>query len=282
MKKLALIFVCIFFLNGCSVKLAYNFLDFIVKWRIGQYVSLEGKQDDYLDHAMNEFHRWHRHTQLPLYADYIESVLPTLRSKENITGEWIHAETDKVQELLDISLNTFLPIAVNLVHTFSHEQTQQVLENLSEKREKFADEYVDISEKKQYKQRKHDLTDHIGRFFGRFTDEQKALLDDWAKAIRPFEIQSLEQQVIWAQRVSDAMAVRDDKVQLRARLGNIVLYRTDDWDPKLQATLDYNQDITYVLLANLVNSQTDKQRQRMLSKLEDYSEDLRQLAAKAH
>ncbi len=279
-KKISLLIICVFCLSSCSVKLAYNFLDFIIKWRIGQYVSLNNEQDAYLDQRVDDFHQWHRRTQLTRYADYIESVLPTLRN-EKITGKWVHAETDKIQELLDTSLNAFLPIAVDLVHSFSEEQTKEVLENLAKKRKEFYREYIDISQKKRLKQRKHDLTDHIGRFFGRFTDAQKLLLDEWAAAIRPFETQSLEQQVIWAKRVDDAMAVRDNKAQLRERLGSIVLYRTDDWDPALQATLDYNQDITYILIAELVNSQTDKQRQRMLKKLEAYIQDLRKLAEKS-
>ena len=275
--RLALCSFCLLFLTSCSsTKIAYNLLDVVIQWQIGKYVSLDGDQKAQTKQAIKDFHQWHRETQLPLYAAYIDGFLQRLDQKE-FTGEGIHAETDEVQLLLDASMEKFLPILTTMVMSFDDEQCEEVLENLKEKQEEYKEDYVDISQEEKIDQRKKDLVDELGHFFGRFSKEQKTFIDTWAKQLRPYEDHTYKQYALWGEMLQEAFAVRDDREALSEKLRVIVLYRTDDWDPELEAVLDKNQEITYELIAKLINTQTDKQRKKFIHKLNGFEEDFLEL-----
>lgn len=279
-KKLFLCLFCLVFLTSCSsTKLAYNLLDVLIQWQIGKYVSLNKDQKEQSKQAIDEFHQWHRTTQLPRYSAYINQFLGRLDEKP-FTGESIHAETDEVQLLLDTSMEKFLPILTSLVMTFDEEQCQEVLDTMAEKQEEYKEEYVDISDEKKIDKRKTDLMDELGYFFGRFSKDQKALIDEWAKQMHPFEAHTLKQYDLWSERLQEAFAVRQDRELLQEKLRAIVLYRTDDWDPELEAVLDKNQEITYNVIAQLINTQTEKQRRKFEHKLNEFEQDFLELSSK--
>ncbi len=280
MKKLFIAFTCLFLLSACSTRLAYNFLDFIIKWYVGQYVSLDSKQKNVLNGAAKEFHQWHRRTQLEVYADYIDYLLKRLDEKE-IDGEWVHAQTDVAQDFIDVSAQHFKPTIVAIMHSLSDKQVKQVLKNLADDRKDYKKKYVNISAKKQAKRRRNELLDYIAPFFGSFTKEQKQWITDWSTEVKPYETLTLKQQTIWSDEVKGALDARHDKALLDTLVDEVMLYRTDDWDPDLEAILDHNQDVSYALMARLVNSQTPKQRKKMFSKLKSYQKDFRTLAKKA-
>lgn len=244
----------------------------VFKWQIGKYVSLDSKQKKYLSENFKEFHQWHRQTQLPIYAEYIDTLITHLTT-EKIDGQWIHGETDKLQIFIDASVKRLKPTLATLMSTLSDEQVEEVLDNLAKERKKYKKKYVDISEKKQRRKRREELVDYISPFFGSFTEQQKQWLEEWLDQLQTHEPLTLKQQELWAKKVEDAMMHRNNIELINSKLDGIIIYRTDDWAPELQRILDHNQEATYSLLAKLVNNQTEKQKKKMLSKLKNYQKD---------
>lgn len=279
-KKLSLCILCLFTLNACSVKLAYNFLDFAINWQIGKYVTLTSKQQSIADKRIEAFHDWHRATQLPLYANYIDGLIARMET-DQITADWVHKETDKIQDLLDLSVKQIKPDLVTLIASFDEKQVAEVMERFEKERDKYQKKHIDISEKKLLKRRKNELTDYLGPFFGHFTSEQKQWIDEWAHNLEPYEALTLKQQELWAIELKEALNARKNEEELSKRLDGIMLYRTDDWDPKLEEILDKNQDLTYNLIAKLLNNRTEKQRTRFVRKLSAYRDDLNELSSKS-
>ncbi len=279
MKKLLLLILCLFVLSGCSTKIAYNFLGFVIKWYIGSYVSLDRSQKDFVNSKVEDFHRWHRHTELPRYADYIETLISRLQDGE-ISGQWVHGETDNVQLMLDTSVNYLKPTIIDLIASFSDQQVEEFMRNLEKKRKKYYRKYVDITQAKRRKKRQHELQDYIGPFFGRLSPQQELWVQEWLDNLQPYEGLTYEQQSLWAAKLQAAFALRSDRALLAAKLDELIFYRTDDWDPELQAILDHNQTISYQLIAQLVNSLSTKQRKKMFAKLRNYQRDFMELADK--
>lgn len=279
-KRFFIITLCLFLVSGCSTKLAYNFLPFLLKWYVGQYVSLTHEQKQTLSVSLKSFHTWHRTTQLPIYANYVQDVTHRIQS-ETITGKWIHNETDKVQLMIDDSVNILKPTAISLLASLSDKQTKEIEKNLKKDRKKYRKKYVDISDKKIIRNRKEKLLDYIGPFFGSFSKEQKRWIEDWAKNIKPYEALTLKQQQLLSEKINLALDNRKNRAELTRLVDEIMFYRTDDWDPELEAILDDNQESTYALLAKLVNSQKTNQKKKMLAKLNSYRKDFISLNKKA-
>ena len=122
-KRIALLVCCTLLLFGCSTKTAYHFLDWGIKWYIGKYISLTHEQKNFTEKALDEFHEWHRRTQLVPYAEYIEALREKLNSGA-VTSEQLHTEVDQIQLMIDKSIDQLLPLFINLAASLSEEQLE--------------------------------------------------------------------------------------------------------------------------------------------------------------
>lgn len=279
-KRIALIFVCLTFLSGCTVRIAYAILDDLLMWQLGQYVSLKGEQKKQTKQQIKAFHRWHRKTQLPLYIDYLTELKKGMVAG-NITGTYLHQESDKLQDLLDISINQIIPTLTDIAVSLDEKQIQQVLNQLRKEQKEYREDYLDASDEAVQKRRINDVTRYISGFFGPFTDQQKTMLQDWEESLTPHEALMIEQQKEWEKAFLHSMDFRDNRPELEKRIRTVLAFRTDNWDPELQKVLDKNQALTFNMLADLFNSQTPKQRQKLEKKFDQYIRDLEILASKA-
>lgn len=279
-RRIALVVCCSFLLSSCTVRIAYSVLDNILGWQLGQYVSLKGEQKTQSKRMFKDFHAWHRRTQLPLYANYLDTLKEGMLAGD-ITSGYLHDESDKLQDLMDISLAKLMPGLTEVAISLDEKQIQEVVEQLEKEREEYREDYIEDSEEKIQKRRIQDLTRYIGGFFGSFTDEQEAILKNWEENLIPHEKLMLSQQLQWQEAFLEAMQDRADFDQLQRKLHALLLFRTDNWDPELQKALDVNQEQTFKMLATLFNSQTPKQKKKLENKFDQYIKDLRILASKA-
>ncbi|WP_096087399.1 DUF6279 family lipoprotein [Agaribacterium haliotis] len=275
--KFTLLALCLF-LSSCSVKLSYQFLDEALGWQLGRYVDLNSQQNKQAKAFIDEFHSWHRQTQLPLYADYLEQLKHGLNDQQ-VTAAYLHKESDVMQDMLDASMLRLLPGLTDVAMGLSDEQVNEVVEKLTKERKEYKEDYVDDSPEDISKRRLRDLKRYFEPFFGRFSKEQKQLFADWEAELEPYESYMLVQQLNWQKAFLQAMSLRSDRDALQASLKQLMLYRTDNWDAELQRRLDYNQEMTFEMLAKLFNSRSEKQRQRLARKFDQYAKDLRELAA---
>lgn len=276
--KFSIIALLVVSLGGCSTKIAYHFLDNILSWQLNSYVDLEGDQKALAEQTFKNFHAWHRQTQLPLYVDYLKGM-QALFDKESVSAEELHKASNELQDLMDISMQELLPGLVEILSTLSDEQVNELLENLAKESEKYEEDYVDISAKKQRKLRIDEIRDYVDRFLGRPSSEQKQSLDDWADSMKDYEALMLKQKKQWEADVAAAMEVRHDKALLANKLASLVVYRTDNWDAELEAVLDHNQTLTFDMFAFLFNSRDEDQREKTRKKIQNYIETCEEMHA---
>ncbi|WP_370979761.1 DUF6279 family lipoprotein [Agaribacterium sp. ZY112] len=276
-KKLLLATSLSLSLTSCSVKMSYQFLDEALGWQLGRYVDLDRDQNKLAKQFIDDFHLWHRHTQLPLYADYLDQLKVGLNDQV-VTAKYLHDESNVMQDLLDQSMMKLLPEITEIANSLNDKQVEEVVERLTKERKEYKEDYIDASRSELKKRRLRDMKRYFDPFFGRFTKTQKKLFDDWEAQLEPYEELMPVQQLNWQKDFLHAMTFRGQPEKLQAELKQLMLYRTDNWDSELQRRLDYNQDITFEMLAKLFNSRNEKQKARLAKKFDQYAEDLRELA----
>ena len=275
-KKILLAVLCVALLSSCTTKVAYHFLDFGIAWYLGKYVSLDNQQKEYVKTTLDEFHQWHRQTQLPQYANFLQAFQDSLQHE--ISGDMLHAETDKAQVLLDQSISYLFPHGVKVISTFSDEQEKEILKNFEKEREKYYKKRIDVDREEVIKARIKELKDFISPYIGRMSKEQKQWTEDWAQSLVPFEELTYAQQELWAQQLQEVLDKRNDEVYLRKHMEQLFASNTDQWPQETQQVYSENQRITYDFMANLINSLNPEQRQKMNRKLSNLIQDLRELA----
>lgn len=266
--------------SGCTVKMAYGLLDWLILWKVEQFVDLEGNQEDKAKAALDDFHVWHRKTQLPQYIEYLTDFKKRINSSTAFTSNKVHDETDKLQILLDQSLNQLKPQIKTTIASLNDEQCAELLKNIAKENEKYEKKYVNISERKQLKKRIDELEDNLKPWLGHFTDEQNQWISDWARQLKPYEALTARQQRQWHAQLEKMLEERTNSPALTRQLDELMFYRTDNWEQDIQESYDFNQTLTYELIARIFNNLSQKQREKFNKKLDAYIEDFEELHQK--
>lgn len=275
---LAIILACALLTAGCSSnRMAYNFLDWYAMWRVDRLVSLDRDQRAEARAAVKDFHQWHRETQLVLYAAYLKQLQQRL-AHGPIDAEEIHAETDKIQLLLDHSLQRVLPIAAQTLSQLSDAQVQELMDNLTKLREEYIEENLDISAEKRIKKRYEDFEERLNSWIGSLTNQQKQWLKDWSKNLEDQEALTAQQYEVWQQQLTELLTQRADADALLQGLQDLMFYRKDGWDPEFRGVLERNQRSTLELGAKLINNLTNRQTKRLNQRFDRYIRDFLRLA----
>lgn len=267
--RLLLLFCLALAISGCTTKLAYDHLDWFAAWKVQRLVKLDSEPKEQTKQAIQKFHAWHRKTQLPQYAAYL-SALQERVNKGDLSAADIHAETDKVQLLLEESLMYILPDAAAVLSQLSQAKADELLSSITEERQEYIDEYVNVSADKQLENRYDKFHGHFKDWLGRPSKQQRKQIEAWAKSLEPFETGSAKQRKVLEQQFAALLAQRQDVEALEKGLKGLVFYRSDTWAPDLKEVVDRNQARTYELIADLLNNMSDKQREHFNKKAESF------------
>ena len=270
LKKFSLIILI--FLTGCSsTTFIYNRIDFLLPWYLASYVDLSRDQKQYLDELLIPFFSWHRHEELPRYADIINSVEEILDSEVKV--ENITLITQDVEEswfrLEDELLLWILPLTKDL----SDEQINNFLQVMQTKTIESENRYLKRNDQVYQKHNYNRLRKNLRRFIGTMSKEQLDLVKIASKSMRRVDTE-------WVQ----------NRKKLVANLGSI-LQRKESWEKRFisithrddlvsknyRDNYAYNIDITNHLIAAILNTRTEKQDKKLRAQLKRYRTDIETL-----
>ena len=270
LKKFSLIILI--FLTGCSsTTFIYNRIDFLLPWYFAGYVDLSRDQKQYLDELLIPFFSWHRHEELPRYAEIINSVEEILDSEVKV--ENITLITQDVEEswfrLEDELLLWILPLTKDL----SDEQINNFLQVMQTKTIESENKYLKRNDQVYQKDNYNRLRKNLRRFIGTMSKEQLDLVKIASKSMRRVDTE-------WVQ----------NRKKLVANLGSI-LQRKESWEKRFisithrddlvsknyRDNYAYNIDITNHLIAAILNTRTEKQDKKLRAQLKRYRTDIETL-----
>lgn len=270
LKKFSLIILI--FLTGCSsTTFVYNRIDFLLPWYLASYVDLSRDQKQYLDELLIPFFSWHRHEELPRYAEIINSVEEILDSEVKV--ENITLITQDVEEswfrLEDELLLWILPLTKDL----SDEQINNFLQVMQTKTIESENRYLKRNDQVYQKHNYNRLRKNLRRFIGTMSKEQLDLVKIASKSMRRVDTE-------WVQ----------NRKKLVANLGSI-LQRKESWEKRFisithrddlvsknyRDNYAYNIDITNHLIAAILNTRTEKQDKKLRAQLKRYRTDIETL-----
>lgn len=277
LKALALICICAFLLSGCALKIAYNQLDWLIPWYFNNYFDLEGEQRDMMKEIVDRQLAWHRASELPRYAQYLQES--AIYIQDGFTKEELLIQNEKLQRMYDDLMQHIIPDAVMLMSTLSERQLQHLYGKLNENLEEYIEDYIEVGDEKVRKQHAKD-TRRIFKFFvGSVTDEQEEMINHWSKSeYISMEEDFLEYQKRWQAKYKMALEKRADKKQLEQQFEILFKEPKSLWGPDYQEKVDQNTDISQNLFIKLDETLTQKQRDKLLKKLNAYAEEFLELS----
>ena len=272
--RVAAALAAIALLGSCSsTQFAYNRLDWLAAWQVGKYVDLEGPSKARFDEGFTALWQWHRSTQLSAYAGDLRELAEASQHvlvREQIAG-YLQRLSDHGARLLDEAL----PPMAGVLAALDDAQVRELLANMAEQRAE--DNAEDAARTPGDYART--TTKSLRRWFGALTDEQAALVREWAATRRddPALWQRYGEQ--WGELFGHTLAARaapDFAAQLR------VVFREPPLADRaaVRALSDHNRANYIDLLAKLSPTLSEAQRRHARNKLVALAEDLEELAAR--
>ena len=269
-KRLPLIIVLL--LVGCSTTtLIYNRIDFLVPWYLGNYVELTKSQKQYLDELLIPFFSWHRYEELPKYLEIINSTENILEGEvkpeaivtiaSNVVKSWFRLEREV--------LVWMTPLVSNL----NDEQIQSFLQVMQKKATEYENKNLGRSDNDYRQDIYEKIRDNLQQFMGELSQQQLTVVKTYSedmhrddgmwlqnrKALLVSLSSILERDSGWKERLS-RINQRDDPVSRSYRETNV-----------------HNLDVIYHLIAEVLNTRSEKQDKRIRRQLSKYRTDIETL-----
>jgi hypothetical protein len=253
---------------GCGVKLMYNTLDRFARWGISDYVDLTDAQRDYFDAEVAKLLYWHRTQHLPQYADLIEALALSVGDGTDMSdiqriSEWMFLWYEEIEVRL-------VPIAVEVMLSLDDEQVSELPRRLERDNERLEEDEAGLSPLELQRRWQREYRDGFERLVGKLNSSQQAYL----------ATQSLEyipQYSLWADYrrrwQADVLQLirseRDDPRAFEASFRSLVAARIPVYyGAELTEVFKRNerqyQEVTVWLLNNLTDKQSEKLQSRLL------------------
>lgn len=272
-----LVFACLT-LTSCSLRWSYNFLDWLVAWEVDEYVNLDRQQKKQLNKDIDKFHRWHRQTQLPLYADFLQQLEHQLLDSD-ANSEQLMQSFDRASQLWQDALIEFTAPAPELFREFSEQQIAELIKNTTEETDAAYEKYMGREEvEARAKQRKH-MAKRLKKWLGELSEQQNSLLDQWSLDVSTNHKLMVAARKQWQQQFDQTLQLRNSE-NFDTEIQTLLVFPDKLWSDNYRASVKKNQQITMQLFADMSHSLSSKQQQKLRKKLRGYIGDFQYLAKK--
>lgn len=263
---------------ACSTQISYRFADTFVEWELNEFVDLNNAQQQQVNLAITELHHWHATNELPFYAQQLQ-ILRDKIATQSLTEADI-AETYNIAfSAWQRMLTGIEPYALTLLPNLTDAQVAQIeaelAKRLAEEREELAE--AKTSEERQAQLRKR-ARKNAQSWLRRATPVQERLLNQWSDERLPTRGLWLDYTAQWHSRFVQALNERQNLKQFPTLLNQLLFNSDMLYSKALAERIEHNRELTMALMYNLYQSLNNKQRQRVVAKLDEYIEDFNELA----
>lgn len=267
-------------LAGCSTaKLGYNNAPSLTYWWLDSYLDFNDAQTPRVRADLDQWHAWHRETELPAYASLLAQWQRAATA--NLTGEQVCAWVDGVRPRLAALLDQAEPSLAALAPTLTPEQLAHLARQFDKRNQKWREEWLDGPPAERQAQRLKQLTDRAEMLYGRLEEPQRAVLRA-SLATSSFDARQTHRETLRRQQdtlqtlrliQSNGLSSTQQQAELRA----LLLRTQTSPDASYRAYRDQATRVNCQAFADLHNSTTPAQRLKAVAVLKGYEDDARTL-----
>lgn len=280
MIRHAALILTLLVLQGCSaIKLGYQQLPTLSYWWLDSAVSFTDDQSDRVKEALTQLHRWHRAQELGTYTDLLQ------RSRELSQGPLQASQAcgvwDEAQTRIDRTVRAAIAHAAPVVQMLGPRQLSHLARHLERKNEDWDKEWLQGSAQDRLERRLDKTLERYRSFYGELSPQQVALIraqigqsvwrPEWGRQDR-------------LRREQDLLSTLRQLTQNPATPAQIEAELYGVWQRWFMPPDDAGRALMKQLMqqacenqAQLHNTTSPEQRQRVARRLRGYVQDIRDL-----
>lgn len=265
-------------LLGCSSKLSYRYLDWVIAWALDDYIEWSVDQQPQFDEALARQLRWHQREELPRYAAWLRQLQQDLAAPLN--ADQMRAHTDHLNQFWRTILEQTFPDAVHLLAQLSDEQVAALLAAHDKQTAQYREDYVEPAVKERQRGRAKEVRKFARRWLGSLTDQQEQLIDAWSTQVLENGEAWMAARQRWRDQLAVVLGERATPV-FAAGLYTLFLESNRLWEDDYRAAVEHNTGLGVQLLVDLQASLNERQRLHLDRELQGWIESFDELAQEA-
>lgn len=262
-------------LAACSrLELVYRNLDWLIPWKLDDYLSLDARQSAWLDARLDEHLRWHCRSELPRYLDWLERQRGLLAGSPD--AETLKGPMGEARQLLQASLRHVTPDTARLLAGLSAAQVDELDLRLAAERARLNEQQLGGSPEQRLQRRATRAQRRLEDWLGPLHPQQRAYLRLWAARHEANVQPWLANRERWQAQLLDDLR-RPPKESLSARLEPLLGQPERYWSEDYRRAVARAERSLAELLSELWASSTPDQRAHLQARLAALRSDLERL-----
>jgi hypothetical protein len=277
-KILCLLIVSgVFLFTGCTVKLIYKHLDWIIPWYVDDYITLNVEQESLLEKQLKAQLKWHRVTQLARYSKSLKEL------REGVNRGLTYEDMDRFHNIMrgywqDL-VSHISPDMAKLLASASDEQINELLENLKRRNEKFKAKYIDLTDEELREKKVERMERFLDFTIGSINSEQEKIIERWSFELKNIARERLDFIKKSQGQLRKMLKNRKDEKKLAEDLKELLFFRRETWPEDFKVKAAHNRELTKRTFAALFNTISDEQRTHLTDQINYLAEAFDELSS---
>ncbi len=276
-KNLLLLIALSVLLAACSrVGLAYRNLDWLIPWRLNDYLSLNREQQAWLKPRLQAHLEWHCSSELPRYVDWLQRSEALLEQTPPSASQ-LSERFAELAGALERITGEITPTAIELLQSLNPGQVAELYAAMDEANREDRQDFLEPPLATQISRRATRMQQRLRPWLGRLNAAQQARIAEWAQALGEQNRLWLDNRLRWQTEFRAVLDARRS-ADFPARLTRLLQERESAYDADYRAASARSRQALAELFSDLLGSADSNQRERLSARLRDLRRDLARLA----
>ena len=273
LHRLALLLGLSLLLGACSrFDLAYRNLDWLIPWRLNDYLNLTSEQKAWLKPRLQAHLDWHCRSELPRYLDWLQRTQVVLDQPRPSAAQ-LAAQLTEFDAALQRLAVRITPTAIELLQGLDSQQVAELYAALDEDNREDRADFLEPPLQVQINERAERMEQRLRPWFGRLHAGQQARIAQWANDLGEQSRLWLDNRLRWQTELRAALQARRS-TDFPARLTRLLQERESFHDADYRAARSRARQALAELFSDLLGSADASQRERLTHRLRDLRRDL--------
>lgn len=272
-KPLLLLLCLSLLVTACSrIGLAYRNLDWLLPWRLNDYLSLDSQQQAWLKPRLQTHLQWHCSAELPRYIDWLHTTESILTQPQPDSAQLLEqfAQFDGALKRISVEIT---PTAIELLQGLSKQQVSEFYAALDEDNLEDRQDFLDPPLATQISERQTRMQERLRPWLGRLNNAQTEHIAAWANGLGEQNRLWLENRQLWQTQLRKTLAERDS-ADSAEQLTRLLQQRESFYSDEYRASYGRSRQALATLFSQLLSSSDKAQRERLSHRLRDLRRDL--------
>lgn len=272
-KTLLLLLCLSLLISACSrAGLAYRNLDWLVPWRLNDYLNLDSQQQAWLKPRLQTHLQWHCSAELPRYIDWLQTTESILAQPQPDSAQLLEqfAQFDAALNRIGVEIT---PTAIELLQGLSEQQVNELYAAMDEDNLEDRQDFLDPPLATQISERQTRMQERLRPWIGRLNSAQTDHIATWANSLGGQNRLWLENRQLWQAELRKVVAERDS-ADFAERVTRLLQQRESFYSDEYRASYGRSRQALATLFSQLLSNSDEAQRERLNHRLRDLRRDL--------